>query len=60
MTSLLPEPFGAGTRKNYDKRNYVLNNIQDIEYRTIAFTDSSDAKRFESYIKFAEKYLFNT
>ena len=60
MTSLLPEPFGAGTRKNYDKRNYVLNNIQDIEYRTMSFIDNSDAKRFESYIKFAENYLFNT
>lgn len=60
MTSLLPEPFGAGTRKNFNKRNYVLNNIQDIEYRTMSFIDNSDAKRFESYIKFAEKYLFNT
>ena len=60
MTSLLPEPFGAGTRKNFNKRNYVLNNIQNIEYRTMSFIDNNDAKRFESYIKFAEKYLFNT
>ena len=60
MTSLLPEPFGAGTRKNFNKRNYVLNNIQDIEYRTMSFIDNIDAKRFESYIKFTEKNLFNT
>lgn len=60
MTSLLPEPFGAGNRKNYDKRNYVLNNINDIEYRTISFIDNDEAKRFESYIKFVEDYLFKT
>lgn len=60
MTSLLPKPFGAGKRKNNDKRNYVLNNIQDIEYRTISFIDNIDAKRFESYIKHVENYLFNT
>lgn len=60
MTSLLPKPLGAGTRKNEDKRNYVLNNIQDIEYRTMPFIDNNEAKQFENYIKFAEKYLFNT
>ena len=59
MTSLLPEPFGRGTRNNHEKRIYVLNNIQDIEYRTMSFIDNDDAKRFESYIKFAEEYLFN-
>jgi len=37
MTSLLPRPYGAGTRNNTTKQDYVLNNIQDIEYRTISF-----------------------
>lgn len=60
MTSLLPNPFGAGTRNNEDKRNYVLNNLQDIEYRTISFIDNNDAKLFENYIKSVEQYLFNT
>lgn len=60
MTSLLPKPFGAGTRKNEDKRNYVLNNLQDIEYRTISFIDNNDAKQFEDYIKSVEQYLFST
>jgi len=60
MTSLLPKPFGAGTRNNEDKRRYILNNLQDIEYRTISFIESNDAKRFESYIKSVEQYLFNT
>lgn len=60
MTSLLPKPFGTGTRNNEDKRRYILNNLQDIEYRTISFIESNDAKRFESYIKSVEQYLFNT
>lgn len=60
MTSLLPKPFGAGTRNNEDKRNYVLNNLQDIEYRTMSFIDNNEAKRFEDYIKSVEQYLFNT
>ena len=60
MTSLLPAPLGAGTRNNKNKPNYILNNIQDIEYRTISFMDNIDAERFESYIKHVEIYLFNT
>ena len=60
MTSLLPKPFGTGTRNNEDKRNYVLNNLQNIEYRTISFIDNNDAKLFEYYIKSVEQYLFNT
>ena len=59
MSSLLPKPLGTGERKNRDKPNYVLNNIQDIEYRTMSFIGNDDARRFESYIKYAEKYLFN-
>lgn len=61
MTSLLPKPHGAGTRNNEEKQNYVLNNIQDIEYRTISFINNNDAKQFETYIKeFAEQYIFTT
>ncbi len=45
---------------NKDKQNYVLNNLQDIEYRTMSFIDNDDAKGFESYIKEKETYLFNT
>ena len=60
ITSLLPAPLGAGTRDNEDKPNYILNNIQDIEYRTISFIDNINAKQFESFVKFAEEYIFNT
>lgn len=59
MSSLLPVPFGTGIRKNKDKSNYILNNIRDIEYRTMPFIDNEEAKRFENYIKHREEYLFN-
>lgn len=60
MTSLLPEPYGAGTRKNINKRNYVWQNIDDIEYRTIPCKSREKSICVESQIKEAEKYIFNT
>ena len=60
MSSLLPEPYGQGTRKNTGKRNYVLKNIDDIEYRTIAFASKEMAKSFENFVKIQECYIFNT
>lgn len=60
MSSLLPEPYGQGTRKNTGKRNYVLKNIDDIEYRTIAFASKEMAKSFENFVKIKESYIFNT
>lgn len=51
MTSLLPAPLGAGTRRNEEKRNYVLKNLKDIKYRTAAFVDNNKAKVFEKEIK---------
>lgn len=60
MSSLLPEPYGQGTRKNIGKRNYVLKNIDDIEYRTIAFASKEMAKSFEDFVKMKESYIFNT
>jgi hypothetical protein len=36
MISLLPEPLGAGTRKNLRKRKYIKRHLPSIEYRTIA------------------------
>lgn len=60
MSSLLPEPYGQGTRKNTEKREHVWNNIDDMEYRTIAFASKKMAKSFENFVKKQEKYLFNT
>ena len=39
MTSLFPSPIGAGTRKNAALRQYVLNHLAEIEYRTLACAD---------------------
>ena len=60
MTSLLPSPLGVGTRNNEAKRDYVLENIEDIVYRTIAFDNDEYAKDFEDYIKSLRIHIFNT
>ncbi len=51
MSSLLPKPFGQGTRRNEKKREYVLNNIENIEYRTVAFTTEKEMKDCEWELK---------
>jgi len=60
MSSLLPEPYGEGTRRNTKKREYVWEHINEVEYRTIAFTSKESAKSFESFVKGQEDYLFKT
>lgn len=60
MSSLLPKPYGEGTRDNVEKREYVWEHIDDIEYRTIAFSSKETAKLFESFVKGREDYLYNT
>ena len=59
MSSLLPKPYGRGTRDNSDKRENVRNNIDDIEYRTIAI-DSKKIKSFETFVKKQERYIYDT
>jgi hypothetical protein len=51
MTSLLPAPFGAGTRNNQNKRQYVLEHIENIEYRTLACSTAEEAKQRELRLK---------
>lgn len=59
MSSLLPEPYGAGFRKNAKKREYVWKYIDDIEYRTIAL-EPEKIKAFEEFIKKKKCHIFNT
>ena len=59
MTSLLPPPLGEGTRKNEEKRLYVLNHLNDIEYRTLAI-DISEAKEIERRLKSLKNHIFTT
>lgn len=58
MSSLLPAPKGQGTRNNKGKKSYVLENIENIEYRTIAFKEEISTIAFEDYIKGKETYIF--
>lgn len=60
MTSLLPSLYGQGSRKNNDKREYILDNIGNIEYRTMAFSNKDDMNKFETSLKSQNKYIYNT
>jgi len=60
MTSLLPNPLGQGTRNNEFKRQYVLENITHIKYRTISFIDYEEMKFVESKIKKMKIHKFNS
>lgn len=60
MSSLLPKPFGQGTRNNKIKRDYVMENISDIQYRTISFLTEIEMKQVENEIKKLNLHKFNT
>lgn len=61
MSSLLPEPHGCGTRKNIEKRKYVLENIESVKYRTVACSSIEDAKREENKLRRNKiKYRFQS
>lgn len=61
VTSLLPAPLGAGTRNNEGKRRYVLENLANIQYRTLACMTAAEAGRLEQELKAARSaYLFAT
>jgi len=51
MTSLLPKPYGRGTRDNYRERDYVLSNIDNLEYRTIACSTRKGAQDCERRLR---------
>jgi hypothetical protein len=60
MSSILPEPYGCGRRRNCTKREYVLANLKDIEYRCRAFSTRDEAKAAEDELRQLGKYLFQT
>ena len=60
MTSLLPSTLGQGTRKNEDKRDYLLTNLDDIEYRCCACITVDEAREVEARLKREVTYLFHT
>lgn len=60
MSSLLPKPYGCGTRHNLRKRRYVLRHIEHIEYRTIACDDIAEASAVEREYLRKYRYKFPT
>jgi hypothetical protein len=59
MTSLLPKPLGAGTRKNGNKAKYMLDHIGDLDYRCWAFATTKEANAKEDEVKQMGEYLFS-
>lgn len=59
MTSLLPAPYGKGTRNNAKPRQYVFNNLGDIHYRTLICKDKATAKQIQDKMIDNHNYLFN-
>ncbi|MDO9154641.1 MAG: hypothetical protein Q7U47_13220 [Paludibacter sp.] len=60
MSSLLPKPYGQGTRNNKEKRIFVFENIENIKYRTIAFTMERVMKECEKELRQLKIHKFNT
>lgn len=60
ISSLLPKPYGQGTRNNIFKRDYILENISDIAYRTISFLSKEDMSKAEKEIKRLKLHKFNS
>lgn len=48
LSSLLPKPWGCGTRSNSAKRDYVMAALADVDYRTIATTTRLEASLIEN------------
>jgi hypothetical protein len=60
MSSLLPSPLGCGRRNNQEKRDYMLNNLEDLEYRCVAYKVRADAADAERRLRWENSYLYNT
>lgn len=61
MTSLLPSPWGTGTRNNLEKRKYLLEYLSEIEYQTLTCADRQSAIEAERIIATrSAEYLFPT
>ena len=61
LSSLLPKPYGTGTRNNSEKRCYMITHLGDVEYRTLLFGTRCEAEAHEKELK-ANKaaYVFKT
>ncbi|OJU27694.1 MAG: hypothetical protein BGN92_05415 [Sphingobacteriales bacterium 41-5] len=60
MKSFFPKPYGTGTRNNESKREYILANWPDLEYRTLETETKEDAVKIDRYLKSLKLHKFNT
>ncbi len=60
MKSFFPKPFGTGTRNNEDKRNHVLENWQNLKYRTIETNTKEETVKIDRFLKSLNIHKFNT
>ncbi|MDE0694505.1 MAG: hypothetical protein OXH76_01565 [Boseongicola sp.] len=60
MSSLLPRPHGAGSRRNEEKRKYVLAHLAEIECRTKACGSDALAAQEEQGLRMTNSYVFPT
>jgi hypothetical protein len=60
IKSFFPKPFGKGTRNNEYKRNYILANWKDLDYRTISVESKKEAIEIDKYLKSLNIHKFNT
>jgi len=60
MRSLYPEPYGTSGRSNYAKRNYILENWRNLEFRTMETENRTSAEVIEKLLKNEKNHIFNT
>lgn len=60
LASLLPSPYGQGTRNNSEKRLYVLENLPKLQYRCCATASRKWAQKLERRLQKKSEYLFRT
>ena len=60
MKSLMPAPYGTGTRKNESKRKYVLENHHNLEFRVCYTPTKEKAREIENELKKMCRHIFNT
>ena len=61
MGSLLPrERGGVGSRNNKAKREYVWENLKDIEYRVLCTDTKKEAVEIDTFFKSLKIHKFNT
>ena len=58
MSSLLPKPYGASGRNNQPLRDYILQNLKSIAYRTLPCIDKGEAMSIEKQLRKTQIYMF--